>query len=101
MALFLALFDIVVGGVVFAFLADFDATEGRGVTGAGRDGETVGSLGSKIMNGDAVGDLAGDEVTGGGVECGESVGAGVNLKQVAGSDTSFSTPAISPVPNLT
>ena len=32
---------------------------------------------------------------------GEAVGAGVNLKQVAGSDTSFSTPAISPVPNLT
>ena len=32
---------------------------------------------------------------------GEAVGAGVNLKQVAGSETSFTTPEISPVPNST
>ena len=82
------LLEIVVGATVFAFLADLadlDATDGRGVTGAGRDGEAVGSLGSSILKGDAVGALTGDAETGaieGDEVTGELEG---NLKQVAGS----------------
>ena len=49
------------GATVFAFLADLadlDATDGRGVTGTGGDGEAV------ILKGDAVGALTGDTETG-------------------------------------
>eukprot|EP00956_Cyclotella_meneghiniana_P000125 scaffold201_cov48-Cyclotella_meneghiniana.AAC.6 len=47
----------IVGAAVLAFLADFDAFDGRGVTTTVlvRDGAAVGSLGSSISKGDAVG----------------------------------------------